>query len=579
MILPSNPGKGTSLTFKVGSVSLGKVLMEFFKCVLEDRFDEAEQIAVKALKKTEVKRDELVYAVGEMGSSIFNLEKHDELAMTVKATACFMICYKINRRKSLKKSISNLLATAFCNSGKALSDAGKLKDSEECYKTALEFNSRDAFAYDGLGRTLSNMRRQKDAEEAFRKAVKISPKSAPFLTNLGVALYREKKMTEAERVYRRAIGIDSRCFKAHFNLGAMLDHSGKLKEAEECYRTTLEIDPEYPYAQGQLGMLLFRTNRADDARQYLGLAQEKFLTENKEKETNVVKGCISWIDGFLSWRSNKIKEAENNYALASAFFLKGGDRKLSSTMSLITEYLHIDEEYVGYIDRGELLTLKNGISSLSGKIDKGLRRKRDACLEGEILHARAACIKALSNALMFGRIEQDKLEKARNIFLKHGFLEAKVGVNALDTFITELVRFKDISQIPKQKEAELFLKLKPAAMLDGKTTAQYEKLVMGSVRVEELNKDITQPVLRALEDTKKELRAQVEELKKAVDVVDRKTSEILAEISVKKVAYGEYEVVFPMPLGVFRLHIPAGEISAQNLAEIKSEITEKVDQQ
>ena len=73
---------------------------------------------------------------------------------------------------------------------------------------------------------------------------------------------------------------------------------------------------------------------------------------------------------------------------------------------------------------------------------------------------------------------------------------------------------------------------------------------------------------------------QLETLTKKIEKIEEKLESIKIsllgieqEISIRRVAYGELEVIFPTPLGIYKIHIPAGEMTTQDLVRIKKEVS------
>jgi hypothetical protein len=76
----------------------------------------------------------------------------------------------------------------------------------------------------------------------------------------------------------------------------------------------------------------------------------------------------------------------------------------------------------------------------------------------------------------------------------------------------------------------------------------------------------------------KKVEAEVEEIKGTVDNIDNKVSKILDEVSVRRVAYGEYEVIFPTPIGaIYKIHIPAGELTTDDFLRISNMVNQAVE--
>lgn len=84
---------------------------------------------------------------------------------------------------------------------------------------------------------------------------------------------------------------------------------------------------------------------------------------------------------------------------------------------------------------------------------------------------------------------------------------------------------------------------------------------------------MTKPIVEEERKTREILAKKMDLMGERLESIHITVSRIEQEIMVKKVAYGELEIIFPIALGVYKIHIPSGEITAQDLIKIKTEIS------
>ena len=70
--------------------------------------------------------------------------------------------------------------------GNALKDSGKIKESIDCYKKAIELNPNFPNAYDNLGNALNYDEKIMEAIECFKKSIDLDPNYAEGYFNLSI---------------------------------------------------------------------------------------------------------------------------------------------------------------------------------------------------------------------------------------------------------------------------------------------------------------------------------------------------------------------------------------------------------
>jgi len=118
----------------------------------------------------------------------------------------------------------------FCE-GKALSDNRQYLDAVERFKSAIQLDSRAAYAYSALGQAYRELRKNDQALEAFKYAAQLAPSWALPQLQLGI-VYRD---------------------------------SGSLIQAKEALGNAARLDPTYPQAREQLMFALVLNREFWDA--------------------------------------------------------------------------------------------------------------------------------------------------------------------------------------------------------------------------------------------------------------------------------------------------------------------------
>jgi tetratricopeptide (TPR) repeat protein len=587
------------------------------------RLDEAEQAYREALKINPQ------YAIAYSNLGLIFLES----SRLAEAEACFRKALKINDRlaelpfnlgitlhklgRSKESEVAYLDALrinpndaeAYNNLGNVLQDQGRLDEAETAYKKALRINPGDALVYRNLGNALSRLGKADEAEAAYMKALKIIPQDEDTHFNLGVLYHKVGKLAESEAAYNQTLKSNPRDAAAYSNLGNTLREMGKLREAEvacreasiinpqlaephnvlglvlnslrrfdeaeEEYRKALRLNPRLAEAHFNLGILLFETSRLDEAAVSFGISAEMLAEKGRKGDLALARGYGSWIDGFRLWQKGNLEEGERRYAAASRLFVKAKERDLASILTLIVKLLRIDRDYLNCIRSGSLAELRKGVLFLSRRIVASIRTIRKAAsAEMEILNAKAVCVQILKNILFFEPIEPRQLEEAKKIFYRHHFLHAYEGANAIDTFRLYLNTFcpsGHLDEIQKDQEEELFRKLNPATSLDGMVTQRFAKLVADSLK-SELYSAVAEPIIKEQRQTRKVISQKIGRIQRKLETIHVTLQGIEHEIGIRRVAYGEFEIIFPAPYGVYKLHIPAGNITTEDIINIKTEI-------
>ena len=121
---------------------------------------------------------------------------------------------------------------AYNNLGNLLADTGRLGDSIDLFKKAIELDGgHSADSYNNLGLAYISMQRQQEAEQAFRDAAEANPFFADARLNLGTLLFQREEYAAAAREFQGALAIDPAVLKARNNLAFAMLALGRTAEA------------------------------------------------------------------------------------------------------------------------------------------------------------------------------------------------------------------------------------------------------------------------------------------------------------------------------------------------------------
>ncbi len=161
----------------------------------------------------------------------------------------------------------NEKAIACANAGVAARFLGKLRNSEEHYKRAIEANPKYANAYYNYAILLSELERIEEAEQQYLKAIEADPKYASARYNYAILLSEMGRIREAEEHFKKAIDADPRHANAKIYYANLLKELNRKDEATEYYKKAIEADPKYALAHFNYATLLSEQGRMEEAEQ------------------------------------------------------------------------------------------------------------------------------------------------------------------------------------------------------------------------------------------------------------------------------------------------------------------------
>lgn len=148
--------------------------------------------------------------------------------------------------------------------GKAHHQAGRLQESEQSYRRALELAPEHADTLHLLGLLLYRQTRYDEAIASVTKALAQTP-SPVYWFNLGVITQKTGRTDDAVRAYRTAIRLNPRHLEAHINLGNALKEQGALTDSIEAYQQALALNQSHADIHNNLGVALKEQGQMQEA--------------------------------------------------------------------------------------------------------------------------------------------------------------------------------------------------------------------------------------------------------------------------------------------------------------------------
>jgi tetratricopeptide (TPR) repeat protein len=140
----------------------------------------------------------------------------------------------------LNRCITQFEGIYYCV-GWAFYNMGRLEESAEHLRKALEINPANTGNLNLMGQVMSDLGKPAEAEAYLRKAIKIDPEYALGFYDLGVILAKLRtRDTAARRCFCKAIRLDPSLGWAYYSIGCLDALAGKRAKALANLKTALE---------------------------------------------------------------------------------------------------------------------------------------------------------------------------------------------------------------------------------------------------------------------------------------------------------------------------------------------------
>ncbi len=207
--------------------------------------------------------EEAVRMAGEMGIGVRELRNLSK-QMGSKGENEFAYVLALVAAQGLE---GNEKAGAYNNAGLAAKYIGKLKESEELFKKAIELDPKLAEAHNNYANLLKKeLNRKIEAEKYYEKAIELDPKNAAIYNNYANLLKELNRKTEAEKYYKKAIELGGTEKPwSHNNYALLLEELNRKAEAEKHYKCAIKLNPELAEAYSNYAVLLAELSRKNEA--------------------------------------------------------------------------------------------------------------------------------------------------------------------------------------------------------------------------------------------------------------------------------------------------------------------------
>lgn len=137
------------------------------------------------------------------------------------------------------------LPEAWNNLGSALKDAGEVREAADAYRRAIQLRPGYAVAHNNLGNALGALDDAVGAEASLVQAIRLDPSYAEAYSNLGHLLTGLGRLDEAVSLCQRALQIRPNLVAAYMNLGTALHLQGRFDEGNAAFARGAQLDPNH----------------------------------------------------------------------------------------------------------------------------------------------------------------------------------------------------------------------------------------------------------------------------------------------------------------------------------------------
>jgi tetratricopeptide (TPR) repeat protein/predicted amidohydrolase len=397
------------------------------------------------------------------GIALLSLGRYDE------AIKCCDEAIKINPN----------FAKAWYNKGIALGKLGRYGEAVKCCDEAIRINPDNDEVLANKGAALLSLGRYGETVKCCDEAIKINPKNVEAWSNKGSALENLGRYDEAVKCYDEAIRINPNFVLAWYNKGVTFGSLGRYDEAIKCCDEAIKINPNFAEAWYNKGIALGKLGRYDEA---VKCYDEYIRINPTDAEAYGNKGIA-----LLNIR--KYYEAKKSLRIAKKIFSETGMNNYADTVhkyellainasDLISALKPLDTHFIKCLSSHSFVDLKGKSSEICNNIEVVIKEfeKRELPKDTkELLNSKITCFATLSDAIRFKKVNLKKLREAKDVFIKWDIEAFVIAVNALDTFIRLLSKYKSLNEIPKEKEEFLLRVLSPSYILDGNLTHEIFK--------------------------------------------------------------------------------------------------------
>jgi Flp pilus assembly protein TadD len=197
-------------------------------------------------------------------------------------------------------------ARAHLNYATALQDAGRTREAEQEFFTALRLNPNSAKAHVNLAGILIGKGKVEEAQTHFAEALRLEPNNAEYHSGYAYVLEQLGRTHDAAAECEAAVRLAPNSPQARYSYGAFLEKQGKIEDAVAQYREAVRADPHFVDAHIDLATALFVKGDTQGAKTHY---QEATRLEPKLAQPHNYLGKVFMREGNVSEAILQFEEA------------------------------------------------------------------------------------------------------------------------------------------------------------------------------------------------------------------------------------------------------------------------------
>ena len=253
-------------------------------------------------------------------------------------------------------------------------ETGRIEGAETAFLKALDINSQDVQAMQGLALAYEGQERFDEAEELLNQTIVLQPGNWRSIDMLGKFLFAGGRYREAAIAYHQVVMLDQGNWQGHGNLGSALMMAGEFEAGAEALQRSLDIQPD-PFYYSNLGIIYY----------YLGQF-DKSVEIHRRAIAMPPNSSFDWInlgDALLfSSEADQAQEAYRNAVVIAQSDLEVNPRNAESLygMAWATAMLGDMDAAERFIDRAKSIDSTNPLVQYYDALLKTARKDYDAAL-------------------------------------------------------------------------------------------------------------------------------------------------------------------------------------------------------
>ena len=253
-------------------------------------------------------------------------------------------------------------------------ETGRIEGAETAFLRALDINSQDVQAMQGLALAYEGQERFDEAEELLNQTIVLQPGNWRSIDMLGKFLFAGGRYREAAIAYHQVVMLDQGNWQGHGNLGSALMMAGEFEAGAEALQRSLDIQPD-PFYYSNLGIIYY----------YLGQF-DKSVEIHRRAIAMPPNSSFDWInlgDALLfSSEADQAQEAYRNAVVIAQSDLEVNPRNAESLygMAWATAMLGDMDAAERFIDRAKSIDSTNPLVQYYDALLKTARKDYGAAL-------------------------------------------------------------------------------------------------------------------------------------------------------------------------------------------------------